>query len=117
MTNGLSEGGQRIRSLTTRGMVVPLKFTLGTSAAIVKAVPLLLVDLLNEDGVTGRAYTFCYRPSGASGLEVFALFHQALTREAARSRPARLKWSHLLNTSATTLRRYSLNILKELGKV
>src|SRR5258705_10894054 len=32
-------------------------------------------------------------------------FHTALTREAARSRPARLKWSHLLNTSATTLRR------------
>jgi mandelate racemase len=54
--------------LTTRGMMVPLKFTLGTSAAIVKAVPLLLVDLLNEDGVTGRAYTFCYRPSGAVAI-------------------------------------------------
>jgi mandelate racemase len=68
MTNGLSAGGQRIRSLTTRGMMVPLKFTLGTSAAIVKAVPLLLVDLLNEDGVTGRAYTFCYRRSGAVAI-------------------------------------------------
>ena len=68
MTNGLSAGGQRIRSLTTRGMVVPLKFTLGTSAAIVKAVPLLLVDLLNEDGVTGRAYAFCYRTSGSVAI-------------------------------------------------
>src|SRR6201992_3204207 len=68
MTNGLSAKGQRIRSLTTRGMMIPLKFTLGTSAAIVKAVPLLLVDLLNEDGVTGRAYTFCYRPSGAVAI-------------------------------------------------
>jgi mandelate racemase len=68
MTNGPSAGGQRIRSVTTRGMMVPLKFTLGTSAAIVKAVPLLLVDLLNEDGVTGRAYTFCYRPSGAVAI-------------------------------------------------
>jgi mandelate racemase len=68
MTNGLSTGGQRIRSLTTRGMLVPLKFTLSTSAAVVKAVPLLLVDLLNEDGVTGRAYAFCYRPSGAVAL-------------------------------------------------
>ena len=68
MTNGLSVGRQRIRSLMTRGMMVPLKFTLGTSAAIVKAVPLLLVDLLNEDGVTGRAYTFCYRPSGAVAI-------------------------------------------------
>jgi mandelate racemase len=68
MTNDLSAGRQRIRSLMTRGMMVPLKFTLGTSAAIVKAVPLLLVDLLNEDGVTGRAYTFCYRPSGAVAI-------------------------------------------------
>src|SRR5882757_6732160 len=68
MTCGLREGGQRIRSLTTRGMLVPLKFTLGTSAAIVKAVPLLLVDLLNEDGATGRAYAFCYRPSGAVAI-------------------------------------------------
>src|SRR5260370_15957222 len=68
MINVLIAGGQRIRSLTTRGMLVPLKFTLGTSAAIVKAVPLLLVDLLNDDGVTGRAYTFCYRPSGAIAI-------------------------------------------------
>jgi mandelate racemase len=49
-------------------MMVPLKFTLGTSAAIVKVVPLLLVDLLNEDGITGRAYAFCYRPSGAVAI-------------------------------------------------
>jgi mandelate racemase len=68
MTDGRSAGGQRIRSLTTRGVMVPLKFTLGTSAAIVKTVPLLLVDLLNENGVTGRAYTFCYRPSGAVAM-------------------------------------------------
>src|SRR4030081_634408 len=68
MTNSLSAGGQRVRSLVTRGIMVPLKFTLGTSAAIVKAVPLLLVDLLNEDGVTGRAYAFCYRPSGAVAI-------------------------------------------------
>src|SRR5260370_5763536 len=68
MTNGLNAAGQRIRSLTTRGVLVPLKFTVGTSATIVKAVPLLLVDLLNEDGVTGRAYAFCYRPSGAVAI-------------------------------------------------
>src|SRR6266436_2020506 len=68
MTNGLSVTAQRIRSLTTRGVMVPLKFTLGTSAAVIRAVPLLLVDLLNEDGVTGRAYAFCYRPSGAVAM-------------------------------------------------
>src|SRR6266850_5259655 len=68
MTNGLSAGGQRVRSLVTCGIMVPLKFTLRTSAAIVKAVPLLLVDLLNEDGVTGRAYAFCYRRPGAVAI-------------------------------------------------
>jgi mandelate racemase len=68
MTDSRSAGGRRIRSLTTRGVMVPLKFTLGTSAAIVKTVPLLLVDLLYEDGITGRAYTFCYRPSGAVAM-------------------------------------------------
>jgi len=45
-------------------MMVPLKFTLEPVRRSSKAVPLLLVDLLNEDGVTGRAYAFCYRPSG-----------------------------------------------------
>jgi mandelate racemase len=67
MTDGRS-AGQKIRSVTTRGVMVPLKFTLGTSAAIIKAVPLLLVDLLNEDGATGRAYAFCYRRSGAVAM-------------------------------------------------
>ena len=68
MTNGVSAAGQRIRAVTTRGVMVPLRFTLGTSAAVVRAVPLLLVDLLNEDGITGKAYTFCYRPSGATAI-------------------------------------------------
>jgi mandelate racemase len=76
MTNGLNAEGQRIRSVTTRGVMVPLKFTLGTSAAIVRAVPLLLVDLLHEDGVTGKAYTFCYRPSGA--IAISSHLHEAV---------------------------------------
>src|SRR5258708_24063191 len=68
MSNGQGAGGQRIRWLMSGGVMVRVKFTLGSSAAIVKAVPLVLVDLLNEDGVTGRAYTFCYRPSGAVAI-------------------------------------------------
>jgi hypothetical protein len=35
----------KLHSLTSRGVLVPLNFTLGTSAAIVRTVPLLLVDL------------------------------------------------------------------------
>jgi mandelate racemase len=58
----------KLRSLTSRGVLVPLNFTLGTSAAIVRTVPLLLVDLVTDDGATGHAYAFCYRPSGARAI-------------------------------------------------
>jgi mandelate racemase len=61
-------GPVKIRSLSTRGVLVPLNFTLGTSAAIVRTIPLLLVDLETDDGVTGHAYAFCYRPSGARAI-------------------------------------------------
>src|SRR5262245_56920369 len=58
----------KLHSLTSHGVLVPLNFTLGTSAAIVRTVPLLLVDLVTDDGVTGHAYAFCYRPSGARAI-------------------------------------------------
>lgn len=58
----------KLRSLTSRAVLVPLNFTLGTSAAIVRKVPLLLVDLMTDDGTVGHAYVFCYRPSGARAI-------------------------------------------------
>ena len=58
----------KLRSVTSRGVLVPLNFTLGTSAAIVRTVPLLLVDLVTDVGATGHAYAFCYRPSGARAV-------------------------------------------------
>ncbi|MFZ1428921.1 MAG: enolase C-terminal domain-like protein [Geminicoccaceae bacterium] len=57
-----------LRSVTTRGVLVPLTFELGTSAAVISSVPLLLVDLLTDQGVVGRAYGFCYSPSGARAV-------------------------------------------------
>jgi mandelate racemase len=47
---------------------VPLTFALGTSAAIIRTVPLLLLDLLTEEGPEGRAYLFCYTTSGARAI-------------------------------------------------
>jgi hypothetical protein len=82
-----------------------------------------LETLIGESGSIGAPPTIVHAvldalaPFDIDANDIRLFFHTALTREAARSRPARLKWSHLLNTSATTLRRYSLNILKELGKV
>ena len=56
------------RAVTTSGIRVPLTFALGTSAAVIRAVPLLLIDLETEEGVTGRTYLFCYTASGARAV-------------------------------------------------
>lgn len=52
-----------IRGVKTFAVEVPMTFPLGTSAAVVDKAPLLLVDLETEEGITGRTYVFCYRPS------------------------------------------------------
>ena len=52
-----------IREVKTSAVEVPMKYPLGTSAGTVRRAPLLLIDLETEEGVTGRTYLFCYRPS------------------------------------------------------
>jgi hypothetical protein len=47
-----------------------MTFPLGTSAAIAKNAPLLLVDLETEEGITGHSYVFCYRSSLESLAEI-----------------------------------------------
>lgn len=58
----------RLRSVTCTAVEVPLRYVLGTSAATVTAAPLLLVEVLTEQGITGRSYVFCYRRSGAKPI-------------------------------------------------
>jgi mandelate racemase len=58
----------RLRGVTCTAVEVPLRYVLGTSAATVKAAPLLLVDVHTEEGITGRSYVFCYRRSGAKPI-------------------------------------------------
>ena len=57
-----------LRGVTTRAFRIPLKFSLGTSAAIVRAVPLLLVDVQTEEGPVGRSYVFCYTSAGTKSV-------------------------------------------------
>lgn len=57
-----------LKTVETRGVRVPLQFALGTSAAIVRAVPLLLVDAIMEEDIIGRSYVFCYSTSGAKAV-------------------------------------------------
>src|SRR5919202_3434056 len=57
-----------IRSLTARGVEVPMKHVLGTSQGAIRKAPLLLIDLATEEGVTGRAYLFCYVAAAAPAI-------------------------------------------------
>ncbi len=65
---GSALGGLRLRSVSSTPVEVPLRYVLGTSAATVRAAPLLLVEALTEQGVIGRSYVFCYRRSGAKAI-------------------------------------------------
>lgn len=51
----------RIERIRGRLVRVPMRRPLGTSAATVSEAPLLLVDVLDSDGVAGHAYVFCYQ--------------------------------------------------------
>ena len=58
----------QVRSVNCIPVEVPLRYVLGTSAATVRAAPLLLVELLTEQGVVGRSYVFGYRRTGAKSV-------------------------------------------------
>ncbi len=57
-----------IRAVRAVPVMLPMTYTLGTSAAIVRKAPLLLVDLETEEGITGRAWQFCYTPAAAAAI-------------------------------------------------
>jgi 2-dehydropantoate 2-reductase len=57
-----------LRAVRSVAVEVPLRYVLGTSAATVRAAPLLLVDVETAEGVVGRAYIFCYRRSAARAV-------------------------------------------------
>lgn len=65
-----------VRAVNTVAVTVPMRFALGTSAATISEAPLLLIDLLTEEGITGRSYLFCYRPSGS--IAIAAILHEAI---------------------------------------
>ncbi len=57
-----------IRELTLRAVAIPLRRPLATRIVVIERAPFLLIDLLTEEGVTGRAYLFGYTPRGASHM-------------------------------------------------
>jgi mandelate racemase len=67
-----------ISALRTTAVHVPMKRALGTSARRMDIAPLVLIDVDTEEGVTGRAYVFCYLPAATAGIE--AILRDAAAR-------------------------------------
>jgi mandelate racemase len=57
-----------VRSIRAIGVEVPMTFALGTSRGVITKAPLLLLDLETEQGVTGRAYVWCYLREAMPGV-------------------------------------------------
>lgn len=73
-------GGLTIRALRARPVLVPLRRPLGTSAMTVTHAPLLLLDLETEQGITGRAYLFCYLRGAAPAIAAMVAEVEAAVR-------------------------------------
>ena len=70
MPNPTSIPPLTVRAVRGTPVDVPLNFVLGTSADAIRVAPLLLIDLETEEGVTGRAYLFCYLRAAAPAVIV-----------------------------------------------
>jgi mandelate racemase len=57
-----------IRAVHSVGVEVPMTYALGTSRGVITKAPLLLIDLETEEGVTGRAYLWCYFPAAMPAI-------------------------------------------------
>ncbi|HEU5297663.1 MAG TPA: enolase C-terminal domain-like protein [Burkholderiaceae bacterium] len=49
-----------LRELRVRAVHAPLKLPLVTSGGTVRVAPLALIDLVTEQGISGRSYLFCF---------------------------------------------------------
>jgi mandelate racemase len=57
-----------VRGVRTAAVHVPMTRALGTSARRMDIAPLVLIDLETEEGITGRAYVFCYLPAATTAV-------------------------------------------------
>jgi mandelate racemase len=66
----MSKSVPAIRSVTARGLVVPIARPVKTAFSTIDAAPLVLIDVATDQGVTGRSYIFAY-----AGLTLQPLVH------------------------------------------
>jgi mandelate racemase len=60
-----------VRGITSTGVELPMTVPLGTSRGAITKAAFLLIDVQTEEGITGRAYLFCYVREAASAVAAF----------------------------------------------
>jgi len=64
----MSDLGLTIHSITARAVNPPLARNLRTAVTTIPSAPLVLIDLLTHEGVTGRVYIFAYHSAALAPL-------------------------------------------------
>ena len=77
-----------VRAIRATPVEVPLNFVLGTTQGVLRQVPLLLIDLETEQGVTGCSWLFCYLKPAASAITSLLSEVERLTKGEAVDPPA-----------------------------
>jgi mandelate racemase len=67
----MSTDSPTIRSLKARAVNVPLERPIRTAVGTIPAAPLVLLDILTEEGISGYAYVFGYTPVTLAPLARF----------------------------------------------
>ncbi len=62
LENVVSKTRATITHIQARSVMVPLEYPVKTSVGVVSSSPLVLIDLMLDCGVVGRAYVFTYTP-------------------------------------------------------
>jgi len=83
-----------VRAIRATPVEVPLKFVLGTTQGALRQVPLLLIDLETEQGVTGRSWLFCYLKPAAPAIVSLLSEVERLTKGESLDPPA--LWAKLM---------------------
>lgn len=52
-----------VRKICARGLNLALQRPVETASGVMRSTPLVLIDLLTEEGVTGKSYVRCYTPA------------------------------------------------------
>ena len=81
-----------IRSIRARGIDLALQRPVETASGVMRTAPLVLIDLLTEEGITGCSYVRCYTPVALDPLVMLIANLEPLLRgEAAAPAPVERK--------------------------